>query len=397
MVNLKENSGALAILFVGIMLLSSYAVGFMSRQGIIGLAPISMYQGIHPSFEAVYYSGSYYTTEDPGEATTARIGPATLNFDPDGPVVGKPNIMGELRDIQIVRDLSYYTPASTLQHIVAQGGDTQPDKPYKVYEWEVPEGDNKHVYRMELWLCSLQVNAWISPDARPWWALLQPYETEQRYTDTELWLKLEASQSWGTYFEGVNLTNVYFGIAYAELAELESSEFDSRLQVLPASQWSAMDMYYSIGGGAENLQSPTSQALQYQGATLNENVFRKEWYTKLTLKNFGTYDVNIFDGSYKADMAQWRILVHVFVVGDWLVKPELERDLEDPDPPFYTGPLGALVESLRAFFNDPAWRWKLAIIATVFLIVIILFFFPWVIPVVRGATSSLMEKRRPSS
>ena len=121
MVNLKENSGVLAIIFVGIMLLSSFAWGALERNGFIGLAPISMYQGIHPSFEAVYYDGQYYTTEDPGEATTARIGPATLNFDPDGPVVGKPNIVGELRDIQIVRDLAYYVPASTYQHIDPTG------------------------------------------------------------------------------------------------------------------------------------------------------------------------------------------------------------------------------------------------------------------------------------
>jgi hypothetical protein len=395
MVNLKENSGALAILFVGIMLLSSYAVGAMSRRGI-SLAPISLYQGIHPSFEAVYYKNNYYTTADPGEATSARIGPATLNFDPDGPVIEMANIVGELRDIQIVRDISYYTPTSTYQHIVTDfGGEIQPDAPYRVYEWEVPEGEDKHVYRMELWLCSLQVNAWISPDPRPWWALFRAYEWDTRYTDTELWLKLEASNSWGTYFEDVNVSNVYFGILYSELAELESSEFDSRLQVLPASQWSAMDLYYSLGGGAETPQSPTSQAFQYQGATLNEAVFRKEWYTKLTLKNFGTYDVNLLDGSYKADMAQWRILVHVVVVGDWLVKPDLERDLEDPDPPFYTGPLQSLIEGIRNFFNDPMWRFKLAIIATVFIFLGILFFFPWVIPMVRGATSSLMDKRRP--
>ena len=167
--NLKENSGALAILFVGIMLLSTFALGFMSQQGIISLSPISMYQGIHPSFEAVYYDGQYYTTGDPGEATTSRIGPATMNFDPDGPVVGMANLVGELRDIQIVRDLAYYAPSDTYQHIVADfGGSPQPEKPYRVYEWEVPEGDSVHVYRMELWLCTLQVNIWVAPDPRPW-------------------------------------------------------------------------------------------------------------------------------------------------------------------------------------------------------------------------------------
>ena len=384
--NLKENSGALAIVFVGIMLLSTFALGFMSKQGLISLSPISTYQGIHPSFQAVYYDGQYYTTGEPGEATTSRIGPATMNFDPDGPVVGQANLGGELRDIQIVRDLAYYTPGDAYQHIVADfGGSPQPGGPYRVYEWEVPEGDLKHIYRMELWLCSLQINAWVAPDRRAWWdRMLTQYEANSRYLDTEIWLKLEASNEWGHYFEGVDLENVYFGIGYMELAELTKSD-DQKLQVIPASKWTALDLYDSIGGAPDRAGSPVSQAYSYQGATLNQNVFKKEWYTKLTLQNFGTYDVNMLDGSFKSDTVQWKILVHVFVVGDWVVKPEIERDTDPHDPPWYTGPLQGLFEAMGAFFDDPLWRVKLAVIVTVLIIVLLLMLFPGsIIRVKRG-------------
>ena len=394
MVSLKENSGALAILFIGIMLMSSFVVGLWGRGGFLGLTPISLYQGIHPSFEAVYFDNDYYTTEDPGDASTSRIGPATMNFDPDGPLTGASNLGGELRDIQIIRDLTYYLPGDTYRHIIADfGGTPQPDEPYRVYEWKIPEGEDTHVYRMELWLCSLQVNLWTQPDIRPWWALFTAYENHYRYSDTEIWLRLEASNDWGTYFEGVNLDNVYFGIAYIELAELEQNEDDTRLQVIPASQWTALDLYESIGGTPETVQSPTTQAYTYQGTELNQNVFKKEWYTKLTLQSFGAYDINIIDGSFKSDWAQWRILVHVFVVGDWLVKPDIERDIEDPDPPYYTGPLQGVVEALREFFNDPYWRLKLALIVTVFIVVWVLLFFPW-IPATVGRLASNRGERK---
>lgn len=392
--NLKQNSGALAILFVGLMLLSSFALGAFSRGGLIGLAPISMYQGIHPSFEAVYYEGDYYTTEDPGEATTSRIGPATLNFDPDLPNTGKTNLGGELRDIQIVRDLSYYEPGDAYRHIVADfGGDPQPNEPYKTYEWEVPEGDMKHVYRMELWLCSLQVNAWVQPDPRAWWTLFYGYEKDTRYSDTEIWLRLEASNDWGQYFEGVDLENVYFGIAYMELADLVIPENDPKIQVIPSSRWTALDLYDSIGGASETPDNPISQAYQYEGATLNPNVFKKEWYTKLTLQSFGHYGWNILDGSFKSDSAQWRILVHVFVVGDWLVKPDIERETEPHDPPFYTGPLEDLFIGISKFFDDPFWRLKLAIIMTVFIGIIIVAFFPWLLVPLRGLVKNRGERK----
>jgi len=394
MVNLRENSGALAIAFVGIMLLSTFALGFMSKQGLISLSPISTYQGIHPSFQAVYYDGQYYTTGDPGEATTSRIGPATMNFDPDGPVVGQANLGGELRDIQIVRNLAYYQPGDAYQHIVADfGGSPQPEGPYRVYEWEVEEGDSKHIYRMELWLCSLQINLWVQPDARPWWALFREYEIDSRYSDTEVWLKLEASNYCGHYFEGVDLENVYFGIGYMELAELIKSD-DPRLQVIPASKWTALDLYDNIGGSPDTVASPDSVAYGYEGATLNQAVFKKEWYTKLTLQSFGTYDVNLLDYSFKSDTAQWKILVHVFVVGDWVVKPEDERDTDPHDPPWYTGPLQGLFEAMGKFFDDPLWRVKLAVIVSILVLVVLLMYFPGSIIRVKRGYDKVREEWR---
>lgn len=389
------NWGALALLFVGLMLSSTLIAGLVVRQDLLELSPISTYQGIHPSFVCVYHEGGYYTTEQTGEATTCRIGPATLNFDPDRADTNLPNLQGELRDIQIVRDLSQYEPGDAYTHIINYfGGEPQPDQAYKSYVWEVEDGDETHIYRMELWLCSVDINLFVNPDSKPWSSLL-PSEKNSRYAGSEVWLRLEASNEWGQYFEDVNITNSYFGLAYMELARISGNTDDPQLQVVPMAKWSAFDVYEQIGGEGQRATSPT--AYKWEGATLSPGVFKKDWFTKVSLTNFGTYDWNRLDGSYKADSIQLRALVHIFVVGEWVVKPEQERDMDPHTPPRKRGWFEDNIYNLDQWLKNPFNRLQFGFILTVLIIGVILILSPGLLI---GATMSIgkyMEKRSKGS
>jgi hypothetical protein len=389
----KQNWGAIALLFVGLMLGSTLIMGGLVRSSLLTLSPISAYQGIHPSFVAVYHEGGWYSTNQPNDASVSSIGPATMNFDPDHKHRGHPNLQGELRDIQIVRDLAIYEPGDAYTHIINQfGGDPQPLEPYRSYEWEVIEGDEKHIYKMDLWLCSMEINLWAKPDPRPFWELFLPYEKAGRYRDSEVWLRLETSNEWGQYFEGVGVDNTYFGLGYVELAQITGTSDDEGLQVIPMAKWSAFDVYETLGGTGVSPEEPDSQAYEYQGATLNPAVFKKEWFTKVTLSSFGCYDYNALDGSYKADSVNLKALVHVFVVGEWIVKPEEERDLEEHEPPWKAGWFVGTLTRIDDFISDPFNRLKMAFMITLIIVVVIVVFFPQV-PIRLAKTYDSLKER----
>lgn len=365
------------------VIIAALILASMVAGAAIRLSSISFYQGIHPQFVAVYYDDQYYTTTEPHDASTCRIGPATMNFDPDHEIGYKPNLMGELKDIQVISNLEAYVPRDALTHVIYDlGGDPQPDEPYKTYEWEVTKADgSKKVYQMDLWLCSLQVNAWARADGSALY-FISGERVNKRYTDTEVWLRLETTNEWGNYFTDPGIENTYFGLAYLELAELQVTSTDQAFQVLPRNQWAALDLYDDIAGLPETAVLPTDRAEALAGGDINPTYFKNEYFTKLTLGNFGTYDYNYLDGSWEGSACQWRILAHVFVVGEWTVKPEIERDVEPPEPPGQTGPLEtglddiqSLLKGIRDFIQglgDPLGRIKVILAILVFVIIILI-------------------------
>ncbi len=311
--------GVLAILIVSLMI---------SGQRL----SISGYQGIHPSFAAVWDDGRLYSPESIGSgASVARFQESSLNFDPDGAETGMPNMMGALRDITVVNDLSQYVPIDTLDHIRALGGSTQPNQPYRTYTWKLDNGDGTSAeYLMQNWLCTFDVNLWAKPD------VMGPLSTEhwnQRYRDAEVWLKLSTGPDW--IFEGADET--YYGLAYMELAQFQQTGTDSELVVVPGAKWEALPIYASLNGYAV---SP-ADASTYQGKRLNPDIFRDEWYTCVTLGSFGTYDHVWIDGSYKSDSVTLRILTHIFVVGEWTVRNDADHPIDPHQPPTATGWLQA--------------------------------------------------------
>jgi len=384
----RENvdRGTIALAFAILIIVIGLSLGLGVKTGVLDLAPIRIYQGVHPSFVAVHNDGLLYTNTDPHDASTCRIGPATMNIDPDHAYKKHPNLLGEVRDVQIIRDLSTYTPQDTYAHIVsAFTGSPQPNSPYKTYTWDVETQDGMtHKYQMDLWLCSLEVNLWVKPDESGSWfgSIEMPGDevTNNRWEDAEVWMRLEASNEWGNYFQDVNISNVYFGVAYMEIADVTGSlNEDPKMDVYPAGKWMALDVYETLGGAPVGLSAPPSQAKQYQGATLNPDVFRDEWYTKLGLADFGVYGYNALTGGYKSDTVQFKVLIHIFVVGEWKVKPELERDAGEHTPPEQPEIWEKIAANFGRWLENPFNRWKFAVGATVLILAVALIFAPWIL------------------
>ena len=339
-----RNKKMLYILIVGIFLLGA----FLRWDD---MSTVSNYQGIHPSFEAIYHKGQLYTMDIPNEASVCRIHPASFDFDPDEDDKNLPNLRGELRDIQIVRDLASYELPDVASHILGMGGDAI--MPYKVYEWDLEKEGLIHKYRMENWLCSMEVNLWAEPSSGDFWTWFWAKGEihEQKYSSTEIWLRLEARPDW--YFEGAEQT--YFGLGYMELALLTYLEGHENpdIEIIPESRWAAFSIYDSLNGYEESIDSPISQAQSYKGTLLNPEVFRDEWYTLITVDNFGTFDCNFWDGTYNTDSVQLKILVHVFVVGEWIVQPPDEQDMEEHESSEEEGWFTSFTNWVENLTNNP--------------------------------------------
>ncbi|GAH16758.1 unnamed protein product, partial [marine sediment metagenome] len=241
-----------------VLLVIGFMVAIFITSGAIPTSVVSNYQGIHPSFEAVYYDGELYTNENPLNASLCRIHPSSFDFDPDGDDTGLPNLRGELRDIMIIRDLASYEIGDVASHIINMGG--KAEMPYKTYIWDIQVGNDTHVYRMENWLCSMEVNLWVDPDSRDWYKLFQSYESQGKYQSAEVWLKLETGPGW--YYDTDPPNELYFGLGYVELALLTCRDGHENplVEVMPESRWAAFPLYGSLNGVLENADNPVDQA-----------------------------------------------------------------------------------------------------------------------------------------
>lgn len=372
---------AVALAFA--ILVSGAVVGISQRVDVLRLSPISFYQGIHPSFEGIGYHGNLYTSSNTYDASISNIGPATINWDPDKATAEMPNIRGELRDIQIVDDLAKYEVQGTLAHIISDfGGEYIPNRAYRTYNWRIDkdgDGRDDREYRMELWLCSMEVYIWVDPSRGGFWTWSREIGNK-RYDNLDVWLKLEASQDWGHYFTDLeNLSNTYFGLGYLELADIDVlSEDHTRLTVVPGSQWSAFDLYNNLGGAGQVPDDPDSQAYIYEGTELNPGVFKSEWYTKINFGDIGTYDYNAFTRAFKSDGVKVKALAHIFVVGEWIVQPpeEDDRDIEPQEPPWKENPFYGLTKRLGEIMSSPLGRLKVGIWVAVVIFFLVVFFNP---------------------
>jgi len=315
-------------------------IGALILSGAIKL-PLNMvptgYQGPKPSFYAVQYGGKVYTADNPNGASAAVFS-TYLDFDPDEATSGIGNLAGEETSI-FVPKASYTSVPDWVPN--SWGNELNyMSNPIHVYTWQVKLSNGSVIqYRMEEWVLK-----WFVSISYEWDSDAEAYSWDgwnavgKEYHNAVVWFKIDLS-SLNWYFKPVNDSvpapnKVFFGIAkivpqhvYRYLLKRDDNIVNndaskvSKIRVTPMSAGSVMPIYTDFMGS----EAPAVSASQLEGAELNPSMFRKAVYTNIILNDFGAQAYNTgawgaFGTKVYGDVVTYDFNVHVFVVGQWLVK-----------------------------------------------------------------------------
>jgi hypothetical protein len=313
--NMKKTSLSTLLLILAII----FAVG----GGLYSLSTVEQgyttgYQGAKAKFYGVLYEGFAY------EGRNVRG--TSMNFDPDDPETGLPNIEGEMTSVFIPEDVKLGDVPSFIPDEWA-GDLPYIDNPDEVFEWTtIDEDDNNHIHRMEKWLLKYYVSLEAGYDSSG--VLTHVEGNNKRIHDTEVWIELDLEPTW--VFENADRT--YFGIGKIQCSAVKvSAHKEERVDFFPESVGSPLTIFYNPYGEPIDLDEDSFEGYAVDGTLLNPAIFRDKVYTMVSLYDFGTQ--GWLDGlSYKnqGDIVTWEFTIHVFVVGEWITKDvqEVPEDYE---------------------------------------------------------------------
>jgi len=276
------------------------------RHGVMGYSISSgfttAYEGVKPSFQGVYYENIAYEQGIRG---------TQLNFDPDDPRTGLPDLEGEMTSIFLPKDVSFADIPDWVPQARAIALSDQTGEPVEEYEWIV---DNT-AYRMEEYDLKWFVSMEAGFDT---YGIFDEEGNNQRWSNAEIWFKLDTSPNW--IFEGADETHFTVAKIVVDYVEKEGHDID-RIDVSPESQGTAVSLFYMPYGEAINLDEENFRGFAVGKTRLNPEIFRNELYTMIRLDNFGSQAW--WEGvsrKYSSDVVTWEFTVKVFVVGEWILK-----------------------------------------------------------------------------
>jgi len=302
--NLKKRDEAYNL--IALILIVAVAGGAIWYLGVFPQSVTSgfttAYEGVKPSFQGVYWGEVAYEQGIRG---------TQLNFDPDDPRRGLPDLEGEMTTIFLPKDVSFgdvpsWIPQSRAIALADKSGD-----PVEVYEWII----DKTAYKMEEYDLKWFVSMEAGFDT---YGIFDEEGNNQRWSNAEIWFKLDTSPNW--IFEGADET--YFTVAKIAVDYVEKDGHDKdQIDVSPESQGTAVSLFYMPYGESINVDEENFRGFAVGETHLNPEIFRNELYTMIRLDNFGTQAW--WEGAtrhYSSDVVTWEFTVKVFVVGQWELK-----------------------------------------------------------------------------
>jgi hypothetical protein len=336
---------------------------------------ISGYQGLQPSFEAIYWNGYWYDTFNTGPNPN-YLNPATGTvYTPSSVKFGEYCVLNPDDDNSLLPSLKM-----SGTQILVDPNNWKSD----TYTWEIykPEEstdvvDVYETFQIQKILAEWKVNVWIDGTGNEAYP-----DDNHRWHDARIWIKLTPQNF--VYFED-NPEELYFAPAYIGVSNIEwySGKEDPN-QTKDPTQAAKNDLYpeqvgdsfaiYAAKGETSEYMDETV-ILSYQGVELDPAIFKDEYWIRMNVDRMQADSqlagIGGWDWSYVS--AHITFEVHLFVVGKWRVVLEKGDvpDLEPREVYFGTDPFADLLRAVAEFATSPTGI-LLAIIALVTAIVIAL-------------------------
>lgn len=287
-------------------------------------------QGLDVSWGSVNYKNYMYDRTHYGpnpnyddHYASAHSFVEPLDFDPDWDVTGLPNIAGSMGYVTVDRDVGS-VPYGPWMVQVDEDNDGEFD-----FEW-VDRKNETHTWKEKRYIwkefeikrfkCDWQINLWLTGTARE----AKPDGYSRHYMGAEVWMRV-TPQSFCYFLDSADRT--YFAPALFQVVDVtylyagtEDPEVAEEQDIHPEAIGENFYIYYNREGEPIDLES---EILSYQGARLDPLIFRDEYWIK-----FHIYDIAaeawwvLYGQSWDYRYPSWnfKVLVYVFVVGEWTVK-----------------------------------------------------------------------------
>jgi len=343
-------------------------------------------QGLQAEFHSLYTNGKWLSnTEKPSSFTiqdrTLSASTASnwffgyeLNFDPDEPDDGFPNLVATQQPIAVDMEVGpkHYDPWTVDKGLVTLPNGTKAQKIIQFEMWR---------YQCE-WSINIELSGSKAEACDRRWDYGIAWEPN--YGGVDIWIRLEPRAF--VYFED-NPDEVYFAPAYIAVTDyvvasidengkmtIDDPEIKKEIDLIPKAKGETLGIYYERGGLTP--VDMEEKVLTYKGIELDPEIFRDEYWIHISLLNFkprNTVDFWTKVHNCWFPSVQLDFKVYVLVVGKWTVYLTTEEveELQPHEP--------VVIESnpwkwLSNWWNNPMTQiWMLLFMGFIALVLIAVF------------------------
>jgi|GEM_PF-465116 len=394
-------------------------IGFVSEEE----GTTSNFEGPQAHVQGLEFHGQIIDKNDP---RMEFYDGNTINFDPDHPSYGFPNVAVRVSPVTL-----YEAKKDDLDKVlkIAEGDDSKPS-PYRTYT-KIIESTYEHLnqqqIKMQLWLTEFEVTIDVIPDRKKssvtltdrekkkfkypakWYNLpgdeidltrLTPEPQNNRYTDLTLVLKLIPNNApWYFKVPGAQNVRPHMAIGAVYCEEVRIMEETDLRRVSPNTQKGSVvflhPTYMGQSGSPPTDMTPVPEDLQEAVGQMIENsldhshekiqsIWDKPYYMKIHFDNIGSWQESRWwwvEREYD-DQVTYKFIMPIFVMGSWDIVPpqEIIPTWEPPEPFIKHG--FHLSDLLPEWGLGKMGKYISATLFSLIFVVVLLILFPALLPLI---------------
>jgi len=392
-----------ALLVIGILVLLGMLLFTQVGMNILYLTGYRAgMQGLDITWDSIRFKDYWYSTGNSGpnpnydnHVASSCYFVEPLDFDPDeqNGFKSKPNLAGSMGYVTVDKEVAPITYGPWRVKV----GEQWVLKKNATHSWQ----EKQYIYKefeIKRFKCDWQVNLWLTGTGN------EAYPSQDtHYMATEIWMRV-VPQSFCYFLETPD--QVYFAPALMQVVDVtyeyegkESPEVATDWDIHPEVIGENFYIYYEKGGAPIDMEEAI---LQYQGAKLDPRIFRNEYWIKFHIYDLAAlswfpYYPHTGTWQWKWPSYNFKVLIYIFVVGEWTVKL-YSGEVKELTPHKTGGGGDNIFEILgnwlyENFLNNP-WFWLIMIIVLIFLGLGVLVVLALFAPGFLTAVTSLIGGRR---